>query len=201
MKKIKVTLKTAALLPIIILLLSCNPVENDSTSATVVYLESLMGVDMNANPANYVQSDVLYEDSATGTSTIIADIATATMRAEMLSPALTTVPSQYNDVMIDRYVVSYFRSDGRNQPGIDIPHSFEGYLSITLNVGNTESFGFVIVREVAKAETPLINLRDARDAGVLEVTAKVEFYGHDMADRNIKVVGYISIFFANYANE
>ena len=201
MKKIKVTLKMAALLPLVLLLLSCNPIENDSTSASVIYLESLMGVDLADNVANFIQSDVLYEDSNTGTSTIIADIATASMRAEMLSPSLTTVPSQYNDVMIDRYVVSYFRSDGRNQPGVDIPYTFEGQLSIIINIGSTESFGFVIVREVAKAETPLINLRNARDAGVLEVTAKVEFYGHDMANRNIKVVGYISIFFANYANE
>ena len=191
----------AALLPLILLLLSCNPIENDSTSASIIYLESLMGVDLEDNPANYIQSDVLYEDSNAGTSTIIADIAIASMRAEMLSPALTTLPSQYNDVMIDRYVVSYFRSDGRNQPGVDIPHTFEGQLSIIINIGSTESFGFVIVREVAKAQTPLINLRNARDAGVLEVTAKIEFYGHDMANRNIKVVGYISIFFANYANE
>ena len=201
MKKIKTTLKMAALFPLVILLLSCNPVENDSTSASIIYLDSLMGVDLEANAANYIQSDVLYEDSSTGATSIIADIATASMRAVMLSPALTTVPSQYNNVMMDRYVVSYFRSDGRNQPGVDVPHTFEGHLATMINIGSTESFGFVIVREVAKAEIPLINLREARDAGVLEVTAKVEFYGHDMANRNIKVVGYISIFFANYSNE
>jgi len=59
----------------------------------------------------------------------------------------------------------------------------------------------VIVREVAKMEPPLVNLQEGRDIGVLQVHAKVEFFGHDMANKNIKATGYLDIFFANYANK
>jgi hypothetical protein len=144
---------------------------------------------------------VLYQDPTTEAETIYADIATATLQTKLLNPLSVTGPSQYNDIMLDRYVVTYFRSDGNNIEGVDVPYSFEGHLSVNIPVDSEVVITFVIVREVAKMEPPLIGLTEGRDIGVLQVHAKVEFFGHDMANKNIKATGYLDIFFANYANE
>jgi hypothetical protein len=68
-------------------------------------------------------------------------------------------------------------------------------------VGETGSVVFVIVREVAKQEMPLLGLYSAYPGDVLNVTAKVEFFGHDMANRSVTATGYLTIYFANYADK
>lgn len=181
-----------------ILLTSCNPVENETTSASLLIVLDISGTDVDGNSVNFLQSDVLHTDSGSGAKTIIADIATATMTAELVNPLSATGPSPYNAVTVERYVVSFMRADGKSTEGVDVPYSFEGYLSVVVDVGNAVGIPFVIVREVAKAEPPLIGLAEGRDVGVLEVQAKVEFFGKDLTNREVKATGYLTIFFANY---
>jgi hypothetical protein len=68
-----------------------------------------------------------------------------------------------------------------------------------IEANQTVQISFVIVREVAKAEPPLVDLAIGRSDGVLEMRAKVEFFGHDITNHEVKATGYITIFFANYA--
>lgn len=201
MKKANYLLKLLAILPAICFFFSCNAIENETKSSSVLVVENIMGQDMEDNEANFLQSDVLYQDPTTLEETIYADIATATLRTRLLNLNSVTGPSQYNDIMLDRYVVSYSRSDGKSTEGVDVPYSFEGHLSVNIPVDSEVGVSFVIVREVAKMEPPLVELTEGRDVGVLQVHAKVEFFGHDMANKNIKATGYLDIFFANYANE
>lgn len=201
MKKANYLLKLLAILPAIYFFISCNAVENETNSSSILLVENIMGQDMEDNEANFLQSDVLYQDPTTEAETIYADIATATLQTKLLNPLSVTGPSQYNDIMLDRYVVTYFRSDGNNIEGVDVPYSFEGHLSVNIPVDSEVAITFVIVREVAKMEPPLVELTEGRDVGVLQVHAKVEFFGHDTANKNIKATGYLDIFFANYAND
>ncbi len=201
MKKANYLLKLLAILPAIYFFISCNAVENETDSSSILVVENIMGQDIEENEANFLQSDVVYQDPTTGAETIHADIATASLSAKLLNPLSVTGPSQYNDIMLDRYVVTYFRSDGNNTEGVNVPYSFEGQMSVNIPIDSEVGVSFVIVREVAKLEPPLINLQAARDVGVLQIHAKVEFFGHDMANKNIKATGYLDIFFANYANE
>jgi len=201
MKKVNYLLKLMVILPAICFFISCNAVENETDSSSILVVESIMGQDMEDNEANFLQSDVLYQDPTTDVETIYADTAVATLRTRLLNPLSVTGPSQYNDIMLDRYVVTYFRSDGNNTEGVDVPYSFEGQMSVNIPVDSEVGVSFVIVREVAKLELPLVNLQAARDVGVLQVHAKVEFFGHDMANKNVKATGYLDIFFANYANK
>jgi len=180
-------------------LAACNPVENDSESASMLVVERIQGTNIEGSEADYVQSDVLVE--TTEGTTIVADIAKAAMSCRLLAPASPLGSSTWNDIVVTRYIVSYSRVDGRNTPGVDVPYPFEGSLSVVFKVGYSQELAFVIVREVAKAESPLIGLRTGGAEGVMQVTAKVEFYGHDMANKSVKATGYIPIFFANYANE
>jgi hypothetical protein len=119
----------------------------------------------------------------------------------MLDPDPLLGPSQYNDIQVTRYVVTYMRADGKNAQGTDVPYSFEGGLSVLVPIGQSVSVSFIIVREVAKQEPPLLNLTQAFTGDVLNITARVDFYGHDLANKNVKATGYLPIFFANYADQ
>ncbi len=196
MNKTKILFKAFILLAISLAFISCNPLENDTLSNSILVIMNMTGQDINGNTSNFLQSDVV-----TSTNSVMADSAKVTFKAQLLNPDPTGVSSHYNGVLVTRYVVSYFRSDGKNTEGVDIPYSFEGYLSTLIEIDSVVELSFVLVREVAKLELPLINLHDGRGDGVLQLRAKVDFYGHDMANKAVKSTGYLSIFFANYADE
>lgn len=200
MKKAKRAMKMLALLPAIVFLVSCNPMENDSKSNSYISVENILGTDISGTSTNFLQSDVVKYDSGTGALWVVADVAEATLRANLLDPAPFLPASQYNDIMLTRYIVSYSRVDGKNKEGVDVPYSFEGSLSTLLKVGSSTTISFVVVREVAKREPPLISLADGRAEGVMEVTARIQFYGHDMTNKNVKAEGTLTIFFANYGD-
>jgi hypothetical protein len=194
-KKSRRTLFLLAVLPAILVLSACNPLEDESKSSSFIIVESITGQDAEGNTANFLQSDVVLSDS-----TVVADIAEATLQAALLDPAPILDPSQYNDIILDRYIVSYSRVDGKNRQGVDVPYSFEGSLSQILRVDTSTTISFVIVREVAKLEAPLFDLIQNRAEGVIEAIAKIEFYGHDLVNNKVTATGYLTIFFANYAD-
>lgn len=195
MKNKKLALSLTVLLPGLLLLYSCNAVENKTESASMLIVENVLGQDSAGKAANYLQSDVRKTSG-----TVTADIATVTFRTQTLDPVPITGTSQFNDVMVDRYTVSYSRTDGKNTPGVDVPYPFEGSLSTLIRIGATTDVAVVVVREAAKMEPPLIRLVDIGAEQVLEATAKLEFYGHDLANHKVKATAYLTIFFANYAD-
>lgn len=180
---------------LILAFVSCNPLENESRSNSFIIVENILGRDLSGQAANFTHSDVVGQGDI-----VSADIAQATLRASLLDPAPLLPPSQYNDITLTRYVVSYSRTDGLNRPGVDVPYSFEGSLSLLLKVGASTTFSFVVVREAAKVEPPLSNLWNRGWEEVLQVTARIDFYGEDVTRREVKATGYLPIFFANYAD-
>jgi hypothetical protein len=202
MKTLKTLFKILAVLPVILLYIACNPLSDDTQSASMLIVAEMTGTDMDGNVANFLQSDVIYQDPENPEdSTIYADSAIVSFRGELLDPASLTGPSHHNDITVKRYVVSYIRADGRNTEGVDVPYSFEGNLSIVVPMEGAVEVSIIIVREVAKLEPPLIGLQEWRDAGVINCTAKVDFYGQDHVGNTVKATGYLTIYFANYANE
>jgi len=185
-----------ALLAASIFLPACNPLENDSRSNSILVVENITGKDMSGTDAGFLQSDVVKKDNS-----IAADTAKATLSARFMDPAPILGTSQYSDIMVTRYVVSYSRTDGRNRPGADVPFPFEGSLTTLVRIDSTASVNFVIVREAAKLEAPLINLRDSAYGDILNMTAKIEFYGHDLTDKAVKATGYLTVYFANYVDK
>lgn len=185
-----------ALLAASIFLPACNPLENDSRSNSILFVETITGKDMSGTDAGFLQSDVVKKDNS-----IAADTAKATLSARFMDPAPILGTSQYSDIMVTRYVVSYSRTDGRNRPGADVPFPFEGSLTTLVRIDSTASVNFVIVREAAKLEAPLINLRDSAYGDILNMTAKIEFYGHDLTDKAVKATGYLTVYFANYVDK
>lgn len=174
---------------------ACNPLENKSKSNSRLIVQSITGTDVSGNESDFLQSDVLKSDN-----TIVADIAKATLSASLLDPAPILGTSEYNNIMVTRYVVTYSRTDGRNMPGVDVPFPFEGSLSTLVRTDAATIMSFVIVREAAKLESPLIGLSDSAYGDIVQMTAKIDFYGHDLADKAVTATGYLTIFFANYVD-
>jgi hypothetical protein len=188
------------LMGFILALAGCNPVENKSTSASQLIVESLLGTDLEGNEVSFLQSDVVIQNAETGAMSWRADSAKVTFSVSTLDPDPILGTSSYEDVQITRYVVSYIRPDGKNVQGKDIPYSFEGNLSLIVRIGQASSASIVAVREVAKQEPPLANLQNADRGDVLNMTIRIDFYGHDLANKAVQATGYLPVFFANYGN-
>jgi len=197
---LKHVLEAVSLIAASFFLAACNPIENETQSASLLVVESIMGTDIDGINADFLQSDVVLTDSVTRAQSWRADSANVILSASTLDPDPLFGTSQYNDIQVTRYVVTYIRSDGKNIQGLDVPYSFQGELSVLVRIGQLANVRFVIVREVAKQEAPLLSLYQAYQGDVLNVTARVDFYGHDLANKNVKATGFLPIYFANYAD-
>ncbi len=201
MRKMKNWLKILVIVPALFSLFSCNPIEDDSKSDSVLLVVNILGTDVEQNDVNFLQSDVVTIDGQSGEATVSDDAVTATLMAQTLDPDPLLGTSYNNDIYVTRYVVSFSRTDGNNQEGVGVPYSFEGSLTTRVGIDSQTDVSFILVRAVSKLEPPLINLREGRGEGVLKTTAKIDFYGHDTLGNNVKATGYISVYFANYVDK
>jgi hypothetical protein len=201
MKKAKNALKVTVILMGFFFLFSCNPIADESKSDSMLVVVSITGLDLEQNEVNYLQSDVISYSADSEQYYVTGDAAKATLTAKLLDPNTELEASNYNSIQLTRYTVQYIRSDGKSVEGVDVPYSFEGAISANIEIDASVEASFVVVRAVAKQESPLVDLIEARDEGVLEVIAKIDFYGHDMTNNKVKATGYLTIFFANYIDE
>jgi len=107
-------------------------------------------------------------------------------------------PTSNSDVTITRYHVTYRRADGRNTPGVDVPYAFDGAATGTVAVGGTLGLSFVLVRNTAKEEAPLVQL--VTSPTILTTIADVTFYGTDQVGNAVNVTGSIQIDFGNFGD-
>jgi hypothetical protein len=73
-----------------------------------------------------------------------------------------------DDITVERYEVTYFRSDGRNTQGVDVPFSITGNLAQEIQAASAGTLTLEVVRAQAKLEPPLTNL--AGNGGAIVVT-------------------------------
>ena len=112
------------------------------------------------------------------------------------SPGLPTISGQNNAITVNRYRVRYIRSDGRNVEGVDVPYSFDGAFTVTVQAPIEGVF--TLVRAQAKNEAPLAAL--ANSPVIISTIAEVTFYGRDQTGREITAVGKIGVHFGNWAD-
>lgn len=179
---------------------SCGDVVRQGTGGSFLIVSSIEAAP-GSEPTefgNTLLSDVV---------TVVDDIATqfndvgrATFRLGLKdpgSPGSPTTPGQNDAITINRYHVRFFRADGRNVPGVDVPYEFDGAFTLTVSGGDASS-GFTLVRNIAKAEAPLAALRF--NGIVLSTIAEVTFYGTDQTGHEVSVTARISIDFANFGD-
>lgn len=131
---------------------------------------------------------------------IIEDDGRVRMTAAMRDVTNPNGPSSNNAITVNRYRVSYRRSDGRNTPGVDVPYAFDGAVTFTVTPGDEQTVPFNLVRVQAKAEAPLSALAGNGGAMVISTLADVTFFGRDQAGREVSVTGTIGVNFADWAD-
>lgn len=190
---------TAALLAgAVVPLTSCTATQTDGVSSAYLIIDQLRAAS-GANPEEL--EGVLSSDVVTNGG-VIEDAGVVTFRLAMKDPgtiANPPTPSTTNFITVNRYRVEFFRTDGRNVPGVDVPFPFDG--AFTATVGATPTTApFTLVRVQAKLEAPLKALANGGGAIVISTLAEVTFFGVDQAGREVIVKGRIGVDFADWAD-
>jgi hypothetical protein len=124
------------------------------------------------------------------------------------NPNLSAPNAVPNGVKIERYEVRYFRSDGRNTEGVDVPYRISGNATTTVDVNGNATLTLEVVRAQAKLEPPLTNLRGATTGGangasfggsvILTCMAEVTVHGRTIAGQVVTSSGRMQIDFADW---
>lgn len=118
----------------------------------------------------------------------------------------------YMAVVVERYEVRYFRSDGRNTEGVDVPYRISGNLAFGFDVESTGTVDIPVevVRAQAKVEPPLTGLRGGTfsdlnngvttggQAFVITCFAEITIHGKTLAGQAVSGTGRMQIDFADW---
>lgn len=183
---------------------ACGEVARQGRSPVQVVVNSLT----SASDANTLQSDVIRMVTspapcavANPCPTVFDDMGRVTMSLMLKDPGTPTVasaPTAINQVTFTRYRVVYRRSDGRNTPGVDVPHPIDSALTFTVPSSGTGEAVFQIVRHTAKQEAPLLAL--VNNPTIISTAAEVSFFGRDQAGHDVSATGNIGINFGNFGD-
>jgi hypothetical protein len=122
-------------------------------------------------------------------------------------PVSATIPMH---VILDQYSVRYFRTDGRDVEGQDVPYHFSSAMAGEVDVASSgaTAFQIPIVRAQAKQEPPLRNLRlvtgtnplpGATITPVVTMIAEITIFGHTIAGEKVSTTGRVTVDFVGGA--
>jgi hypothetical protein len=139
----------------------------------------------------------------------------ATLTVELLrkNPRAPSVPVE--DVVLESYQVRFFRTDGQNREGVDVPFRFTGPLHTRIHAPATtaESTANVVVsvvRHQAKQEPPLLNMVTINgDNGrglfggqvIVTMVAEITIFGRTTNDRTLTATTQAQVQFADFEDE
>lgn len=189
---------------------SCGDVVRQGSSPVFLVIDTLAGI--RGGSASITATNPLISDVITNVSspapcsptnlcpTIFGDSGSVSLRAPLKDPGATATlsPTTNNEVTINRIHVEYSRADGRNTPGVDVPFGFDSAITGTIAAGGSLTLGFELVRNVAKEESPLVQLKAS--SNFISAIAKVTFYGVDRVGNAIQVTGQLQIEFGNFGD-
>jgi hypothetical protein len=190
---------------------SCGDVTRQGRAPVQLVIDSL-AASSGADPGTmggFLLSDVqtMVEQTIDGQTvqvpTIFNDLAEATMRIvnKDQGPGTTgTTPTTLNAVTLHRYRIVYKRADGRNTPGVDVPHGVDGGVTVTVAPGAIVTVPFEMVRHQAKLEQPLRSLAGFGGRLFIATIAEVTFFGTDLAGNDVQAIATISVNFGDYAD-
>jgi hypothetical protein len=170
-------------------------------------------IDIRSGPDSE-PGEVLYSDVSDGFN----DDAVMILRIYRMNPRVVR-NSQLEHIQLVRYEVRYFRTDGRNREGIDVPYRFTGPLN--------ESFEFApetddqidvtavipLVRHQAKFEPPLSTLRDPVGSvtnpglvfggpGIISTIAEITVHARQITTgEGLTATSRVEVVFADFLDE
>lgn len=191
-------------------LTSCGDVVRSGRAPVFLVIDSLAGA-RGSDPEKFtsnLSSDVITNITSPAPCsednpcpTIFGDGGQVTLR---LSPkdigpvGVPATPSSNNEVTVTRVRVAYKRTDGRNTPGVDVPYGFDTGATGTVPASGNITLGFLLVKNTAKSESPLIQLKT--NGVIISTIADVTFYGRDQVGNEISATGSIGVDFGNFGD-
>jgi len=166
-----------------LVMVGCSPDYVTDSQATVLL------VVQSVNAGSPILSDVRGD-----TGTIINCQTQVGLAVFPKNPQSVTVNTE--TVQLQRYDVSFVRSDGRAVEGVDVPYRFSAPMTASLAPGDTLSVAIDVVRHQAKIEPPLSKIVGL---DIVEMTANVTFYGETLSRQSVSASGAATIRFADYA--
>jgi hypothetical protein len=122
------------------------------------------------NDGSPMASDVRISDG-----TACPDFATLRVENHFKNPSLENTGFR-GDITIERYEVRYFRSDGRNQEGVDVPYRITGNVAQEIIAPGAATLLVEVVRPQAKLEPPLANLKAGGGPLIVTMFAEVTLH-------------------------
>jgi len=189
---------------------SCGDVVRQGSSPVYLVIDLLQGVRgavQPGTPSATLDSDVITNVTSPAPCTtdkpcptIFGDSGLATLRAPLkdIGATASLSPTSNNEVTISKVHVEFVRTDGRGTPGVDVPFAFDSAATGTIPAGGTLQLGFELVRNVAKQESPLVQLRGSPN--IIAAIARVTFYGVDRTGNAIQATGQLSVEFGNFGD-
>ena len=106
-----------------------------------------------------------------------------------------------DDIVIERYEVRYFRSDGRGVEGVDVPYRISGNLAFEIIGGEGTNVNIEVVRRQAKLEPPISQLVNGGGPFIVTIFAEITLHARTTTGAATNsATGRLQIDFADFAN-
>src|SRR5215475_7395985 len=188
---------------------SCGDVVRSTRSPVILVVNSLLatrGAPSGGTPSATLASDVVTLVTSGGTCTTASPCTvifedTGTLSLSLAPKDITNAAglTSNNQVTINRIHVSYRRTDGRNTEGVDVPYGFDTASTITVPITGNATTSFILVRNSAKQEPPLVQL--VNNGQTITAIADVTVFGADIVGNAVSVSGSIGVTFGNFGDQ
>jgi len=167
-------------------MMSCSTNHADEGNATRVLLVTAV------NGGNVLESDVRQSTN------ICPDVVALRVENHPKNPN-APIAGYRDDIVIERYEVRYFRSDGRGVEGVDVPYKISGSLAFEVIGGEATTFNVEVVRRQAKIEPPLSQLVNGGGAFIVTMFAEITLHARTTTGATTNAAtGRLQIDFADF---
>lgn len=178
--------------------LGCSQFTRQGESPYMLVIDSMTATSGSTNTTGTtLQSDVETFAGTPRRATIFSDSGTVTFRLIAKNPT-GPAPTDLGSVTMNRYRITFRRSDGRNTPGIDVPHPFDSAFTVRVPATGIVSAGFEFIRHIAKQEAPLVALRGS--AVLISTVADITFFGRDQTGHDMSAAASIGVTFGDFGD-
>ena len=167
----------------------CTPDWAANGDSSVIFLMTAI------NSGAPLDSDVIISSGG-----VCPDLVNLRLENHFKNPGVTNTGFRH-DFTVERYEVRYFRSDGRNTQGVDVPYSITGKVAQEVIEESAATLALEVVRRQAKFEPPLLQLRDSGTMIVFTAFAEVTLHARTTTGEVLNPVSAnLQIDFANFVD-
>jgi hypothetical protein len=186
------TIKVAPVLAIVagLALAGCVPGYFEEGNATRVLLLTAI------NGGSPLSSDVTISSGA-----VCPDIVPVRVENHAKNPN-APVAGFRDDIVIERYEVRYYRSDGRGTEGVDVPYRISGNIAFEILGAEATNVPIEVVRRQAKIEAPIWNHLGGGGGRITTMFAEITLHARTTTGVATNTAsGRLQIDFADYADD